>query len=25
MKALVQFRKDAWPYEYDYWKSEGWL
>jgi multimeric flavodoxin WrbA len=25
MKALVQFRKDAWPYEYQLWKSNGWL
>ena len=25
MKALVQFRKDAWPQEYQLWKSKGWL
>jgi len=25
MKTLVQFRKDAWPYEYEHWKSQGWL
>jgi multimeric flavodoxin WrbA len=25
MKALIQFRKDAWPYEYELWKSKGWL
>jgi multimeric flavodoxin WrbA len=25
MKQVVLFRKDAWAYEYDYWKSRGWL
>jgi multimeric flavodoxin WrbA len=25
MKALVQYRKEAWPYEYQHWKSKGWL
>ena len=25
MKALVQFRKDDWPYEYQHWRSQGWL
>jgi multimeric flavodoxin WrbA len=25
MKALVLFRKDEWPYEYQHWKSKGWL
>jgi hypothetical protein len=23
MKSLVQFRKDTWRYEYEYWKSKG--
>ncbi len=25
MRALVQFRKDDWPYEYRHWQSKGWL
>ena len=25
MKSLIQYRKDAWPYEYNHWKSRGWL
>jgi multimeric flavodoxin WrbA len=25
MKQLVEFRKDLWAYEYEYWKSRGWL
>jgi hypothetical protein len=25
MKALVQYRRDAWPYEYQHWKSKTWL
>ena len=25
MRSLVQFRKDAWPYEYQHWTSKGWL
>lgn len=25
MKSLVQYRKDAWPYEYQHWQSRGWL
>ncbi len=25
MKQLVEFRKDSWTYEYEYWKSKGWL
>lgn len=24
-KRLIQFNKDNWPHEYDYWKSKGWL
>ena len=23
MKELIGFRKDEWPYEYEYWKSHG--
>ena len=25
MRQLVQFRKENWPFEYEYWKSRGWL
>jgi multimeric flavodoxin WrbA len=25
MKKLVQFREEAWPYESQHWKSQGWL
>jgi multimeric flavodoxin WrbA len=25
MKQLVAYRKDEWPFEYEYWKSRGWL
>lgn len=25
MKTLIQYRKEAWPYEYDYWVKHHWL
>lgn len=25
MKQLVQFRREQWTHEYEYWKSKGWL
>ena len=25
MKNLIRFRQADWPYEYEYWKSQGWL
>jgi hypothetical protein len=24
MRSLVRFRREAWPYEYQHWKSQGW-
>ena len=25
MKNLITFRQEDWPYEYEHWKSQGWL